>query len=86
MPNSNLEECGTVLEYINKIRELRDKLVISGNTPTYAQLILHLFEGLPKTPEGKTCIMVTRSFLSSQTTIIGYTELKAKLTAYEVEL
>jgi len=30
--------------------------------------------------------MVTKSVLSSQTTIIGYTELKAKLTAYEVEL
>jgi len=50
----NIEECGTVLKYINKIRELRDKLVISGNTPTYAQMIFHLFEGLPKTPEWKT--------------------------------
>jgi len=30
--------------------------------------------------------MVTKGFLSSQTTIIDYTELKAKLTAYEVEL
>jgi len=46
-----LEECGTVLEYINKIRELRDKLIISGNTPGYGQLIFHLFEGLPKTSE-----------------------------------
>ena len=82
----NLEKCGTVLEYINKIRELRDQLVISGNTPTYAHMIFHLFEGLPKTPEWKTWIMVTKSVLSSQTTIIGYTELKAKLTAYEVEL
>jgi len=49
-------------------------------------MILHLFEGLAKTPEWKTWIMVTKSILSSQTTIIGYTELKAKLTAYEVEL
>jgi len=55
----NLEECRTVLEYINKICKLRDKLVISGNTPTYAQMIFHLFEGLPKTPEWKTWIMVT---------------------------
>jgi len=30
--------------------------------------------------------MVTKSVLSSQTTIICYTELKAKLTAYKVEL
>jgi len=30
--------------------------------------------------------MVTKSVLSSQTTIIGYTELKEKLTAYKVEL
>jgi len=82
----NLEECGTVLEYINMIRELRDNLVISGNTPTYAQMIFHLFEGLPKTPEWNTWIMVTKSVLSSQTTIIGYIEHKAKLTAYEVEL
>jgi len=49
-------------------------------------MIFHLFEGLPKTPEWKTWIMVTRSVLSSQTTIKGYTELKAKLTAYKVEL
>jgi len=82
----NLDKCGTVLEYINKIRELRDKLVISGNKPTYAQMIFHLFEGLPKTPEWKTWIMVTKSVLSSQTTMIGYTELQAKLTADEVEL
>jgi len=51
-----------------------------------AQMIFHLFDGLPKMPEWKTWIMVTKSVLSSQTTIIGYTELKAKLTAYEVEL
>ena len=30
--------------------------------------------------------MLTKSVLSSQMTIIGYTDLKAKLTAYEVEL
>ena len=30
--------------------------------------------------------MVTKSALSSLTTITGYTELKTKLTAYEVEL
>jgi len=82
----NLKECGTVLEYINKIHELRDKLVISGNTPTYEQMIFHLFEGLPKMPEWKSWIMATKGVLSSQTAIIGYTELKAKLTAYEVEL
>jgi len=69
----NLQECGTVLEYINKIRELPDKLVIRGNTPRYTQMTFHLFEGLPKTPEWKTWIMVTKSVLSSQMTIIGYT-------------
>jgi len=47
----NLEECGTGLKYINKIRKLQDKLVISRNTPTYAQMIFPLFESLPKTPE-----------------------------------
>jgi len=82
----NLAECGIVLEYINKICELWDKLVLSGNTPTYALMSFPLFEGLPKMPEWKTWIMVTKSILSSQTLIKGYTELKAKLTAYEVEL
>ena len=82
----NLEEGGTGLEYINKIRKLRAKFGISGNTPTYGQMIIHLFEGLSKTPEWKTWIMVTKSVLSSQTTIIGYTKLNAKLTTYEVEL
>jgi len=33
-----------------------------------------------------TWIIVTKSILSSQMSIIGYTKLKAKLTAYEVEL
>jgi len=50
----NVEQWGTVLEYINKIRELRDKLVISANTPTHAQMIFLLLEGLPKMPEWKT--------------------------------
>jgi len=81
----NLKECSTVLEYINKIRELRDKLVISRNTPSYGQLIFNLREGLPKTPEWKTWIIVTKSLLSSVTTLTGYMELKAKLTAYKVE-
>jgi len=49
-------------------------------------MIFPLFEGLPKTPEWKTWIIVIKSVLSSQTTIIGCPELKAKLTAYEVEL
>jgi len=67
----NLEECGTILENINKIREPRDKPAISGNTSTYAEMIFHLFKGLPKTPEWKTWIMVTKSVLTSQTTIKG---------------
>ena len=82
----NLDECGTVLEYINKNRKIWDKLVISGNSPTYGQMIFNLFEGLPKTPQWRTWILVTKTVLSSQRTIIGYTELKAKLTTYKVEL
>ena len=46
-----LEEEGTVMNYLNKIREIRDKLAISGETPTHKTLIFHIFEGLPTTQE-----------------------------------
>ena len=81
-----LEDAGTVLEYLNWIRELRDKLTISGQPPTHTQLIFHIFEGLPKTPEWKTWVMITKAALPSLSTTTAYSQLQGMLKAFEVEL
>ena len=84
--NTTLEECGTVRDYLNRLRELRDKLALCEQLPSYAQLIFHLFAGLPKTTEWRTWILVTKASLTSQNTSTGWEEAKTFLTAYEAEL
>jgi len=79
---STLEESGTVLEYSNNIRELRDKLVTCGQTPSYAHLIFHILEGLPGTPEWPTWVMVTKAALPNQNLLTGFKKLKELLLAY----
>jgi len=83
---STLEESGTVLKFINHIQELRDKLVMGGQSPSYAHLIFHTLEGLPKTPELKTWVMVTKAALLDQNSLTAFKELKELLLAYEAEL
>jgi len=48
---STLEELGTVLEYINHIQDLRDKLVMWGHTPASGHRTFDILEGLPETQE-----------------------------------
>ena len=84
--NTTLEECGTVRDYLNRVRELGDKLALCEQLPSYAKLIFHLFAGLPKTPEWRTWILVTKASLTSQNTAAGWEEAKPFLTAYEAEL
>ena len=84
--NTTLEECRTVRNYLNRLRELRDKLALCEQLPSYAQLIFHLFAGLPKTPEWRTWILVTKASLTSQNSTAGWEEDKTFLRAYEAEL
>ena len=84
--NTTLQECGTVRDYLNRLREHRDKLALCEQLPSYAQLILHLFADLPKTPEWRTWILVTKASLTFQNTAAGWEEAKTFLTAYEAEL
>ena len=49
-------------------------------------MIFHLFAGLPKTPEWRTWILVTKASLTSQNTAAGWEEATTYLTAYEGEL
>jgi len=48
---STLEELGSVLEHINHIQELRDKLVMYAQTLSYADSMFHILEGVLETPE-----------------------------------
>ena len=86
LSGSPLEELGTVLEYINHIQELRDKLVMCGQIPSYAHLIFHILEGQPETPEWTTWVMVTKAALPDQNSLAGFQKLKELLLAYEAEL
>jgi len=49
-----LEDCGTVRAFINKLKEIKDKLIICGQQPTHSQMAFYLFNGLPETAEWKT--------------------------------
>ena len=84
--NTILEECGTVHDYRNRLRELRDNLALCEQLPSDAQLIFYLLAGLPKTPEWRTWTLVTKASLISQNTAAGWGEPKTFLTAYEAEL
>src|SRR5207302_9411336 len=81
-----LENAVTVIESLNRIREIRDKLAMNDNPLTHRQLIFHIFYGLPTTAEWKTWIRITKGTLSSLTAQSGYTELKDLLVSYEAEL
>ena len=84
--NITLEEWHTVGDYLNRVRELRDKLTLGEQLASYAQLIFHLFAGLRKTTEWRTCILATKASLTSQNTSTRWEEAKRLLTAYEAEL
>lgn len=81
-----LDDCGTVRAYINKLKEIQDKLVICGQQSSHSQMAFHLFNGLPKTDEWKTWTMITKAQFSTAVTNSDYVKLQALLTAYEVEL
>jgi len=84
--NTTLEECGSVPDYLNRVQQHRDKLALCEQLPSYAQLIFHLFAGLPKTPEWRTWILVTKASLTSQNTAGRWEEAKTFLKAYKAEL
>jgi len=69
---STLEESGTVLAYIKHIEELRDALVMCGQTPSYGHLIFHILEGQPEMPEWTTWVMVTKAALPDQKSLSGF--------------
>ena len=79
---------GPLLEYINHIQELRDKLVMCGQTLSYAHLIFHILAGLPEMLEWTTWVMVTKAALLDQNSLAGFKNLKLKelLPASEAEL
>ena len=81
-----LEDCRTVRAFINKLKEIKDKLIICGQQPTHSQMAFHLFNGLPKTAEWKTWTMITKAQFSSTVTNSDYIKHQSLLTAYEVEL
>lgn len=81
-----LKDAGTVLEYLNRIYELGDKLTISGQPPTHTKFRFHNFEGLPGTPEWKTWVIITKAVLPSLLTRTTYSKLQGMLKAFEVEL
>jgi len=80
------EDGRTVCEFINKLKEIKDKLIISGNQPSNSQMAFYFFNGLPKTAKWKTWTMITKGQFSSTVTNSTYIKLQLLLTIYEVEV
>jgi len=81
-----LEDCRTVRAFINKLKEIKDKLIFCCQQPTHSQMTFHLFNGQPKTAEWKTWMMITKAQFSSTVTNSDYIKPQLLLTAHEVEL
>jgi len=81
-----LEDCGTALAFFNKLKEIKDKLSLCGQTPTTVQMVFHIFNGLPKTTEWKPWAMVTKPKFSRTVTNSDYIKPQLLLNSYEAEL
>jgi len=72
-----LEDSGTVLTFLNKLKEIKNNLSLSGQTRSTAQMVFHIFNGIPKTTEWKTWWMVTKPQYS--TTVTNSDNMKHQL-------
>ena len=80
-----LEEEGTVLDYLNKIDGLCNKLKMCKNTPTEAQIIFHILDGLPDTQDWDTWTMVTEDTLKVLPEDDRLDELRTMLPVFEAK-
>ena len=81
-----LEDYGTVRAFLNKLKEIKEKLSLCGQTPSIAQIVFPLFNGLPTTTEWKTSAMVKKPQFSPTVTNSDYIKLQSLLKGFEVKL